>query len=175
MIRINTKGMLSEKKTKELVVSLNLFVSAAEKKLSQECRQGKCNTRFTVEFDNGNTFRIMVQLDSDNHIRKNIEYEDNTGRLLTTIGLQEALNLIKYVREFEHIIKHGDINGKSFRGYFTEQSLERNIAIFAERDVKERFIDKDELSHFSIETDAYNEIGPPGELNLDNADDELEL
>lgn len=167
MISIDIDEELSAKQAKELSVSLNLFIKSTEKILLSECYKNKGLAQFKIEFDNGNKFRIIAQIDSWGKIQTYVEYENRRGQLLSEISLQDALNINKYVREFEMMIKHNDINNQTFRGYYTEQDINKKIAIYNKNDVKQRYSERNEKSYFTTINEDYDKD--------DISSDELEI
>ena len=156
MIKIDVENLLSAKQAKELSVSLNLFVNATKKQLIQKCKGEFLYSQFKVEYDNGDVFRIFAQTDTIGKTQSFVEYEKRTGELMQVISLQDALNINKYVRDFEQIVKHRDINDNVFRGYYTEQSIDKKIAIYNESDAQQRYAERDEDIFFTTVNENYD-------------------
>ena len=110
-------------------------------------------------------FRARELKESLNYFVKSVENElvsfvknGNENRkegIVKKISLQDALNLNKYALDFEQLVKHGDVNGHTFRGYYTEQDPQRKLPIYSEADTQERYAIREEDSQFYTVNEYY--------------------
>lgn len=138
-MKIDCENKLSEKKAKELSTSLNYLVNnIIDVLLKKNVEKGS----FKIKFDNDSVFSIITFKE-----KVFVSYVDKYQKKKEMLSLQDALNINKYARDIEYQLLQID-NNHVIKAFYTEQNIEKLIAIFAEKEPLLRQLDKE--YHFSI-------------------------
>lgn len=124
---IDCEKKLNEKQAKELKSSLNYMI---DNLLQQKGERFS----FSIQFDNGSVFAVG-RLNKKNYI----VLQDVYGDIQYKISLQEALNINKYALDIQNKLTEITINPEyKFKGFITEQYVDKLLPIFAEKEIKLR-------------------------------------
>ncbi len=124
---IDCEKKLNEKQAKELKSSLNYMI---DNLLQQKGERFS----FSIQFDNGSVFAVG-RLNKKNYI----VLQDVYGDIQHKISLQEALNINKYALDIQNKLAEITINPEyEFKGFITEQYVDKLLPIFAEKEIKLR-------------------------------------
>lgn len=132
MLTIQTQG-LTDQQASELKNSLNYMLNAIKNGLFEQARKTKESIRFKIQFDNDSYFEFLKD---PNMKQMYLIYSNKDGIVTNTLSLQEALNLNKYTLNIQARLKAN--NFEPLEAYFTEQSINKFIAIYDEHNKEER-------------------------------------
>ncbi len=143
MIVIDIEHKLDEKKSKELLYSINQMITYTFKTLHEKALQEKLFDDFLglkLHFDNKNEFYIST-ICNGKSFNDDFGYLDKRGQYKDSLTLQEALNINKYALDIEFKLKQSlDQPQTVIDTYYTEQNIDARLPIFNEDDVRARFI-----------------------------------
>lgn len=154
---ISAGGLLNEKQAKELKTSLTNMLKDFSRTLSSSLTVKKANAQISITFDNHKSLIIRVARTGPNSIISDMQLMDKYGDLHSEMTLQDALNILKYTRNYEYMIqsfyKYKSIN-KTFPnnliGCYTYQPLHKAIPIYNEMYPQNRILSNYKTSIKSI-------------------------
>lgn len=160
---VNIERAFGEKKSKELVESLNNIVNNIVLVLYDSLpNHSSCAQQWSLFFDNGNTLSIEVGYHKGEYY-KTTDFFDPAGISKQDVSLQEALNINKYSKALEKMVdeyyKSEDFNAPTNKlGRFTYQPLDKDLAIFNENNISERnksndFVRSHEIHSINVNRD----------------------
>lgn len=124
---------LEPDKSKELITSLNYMLNAIKNKMVELNKSYNNILQFQVSYDNGSYFEFLTHPNSNQLF---IIYSNEFGVQTNELSLQEALNLNKYALEIQTKMRNNNL--KEYQVYYTEQNINKFIAIYNEHNKEER-------------------------------------
>ncbi len=143
MLTIDVEHLLDEKRSKELIYSLNELIRTVIKRYTDKINGDKDKHgryRLELKFDNGNTFYISA-LFTPKEIKTDYGYITQFEGYKDCLSLQEALNINKYALNIEFRLNQFLNQPRAtIEAYYTEQNIGARLPIFNEDDTRARFI-----------------------------------
>ena len=144
---IDAEGLLNEKQANELKTSLTNMLKDFSRVLSSSLSVHKTRTELSIMFDNHKSLMLRVSRTGPDSYLSDMQLMDKYGELHSEMSLQDALNILKYTRNYENMIKSfykiKSVN-KTFpthlTGCYTAQSLDKLIPIYNEMNPQDRIL-----------------------------------
>lgn len=137
MLSINIEQSFGEKISKELATSIEYILKYIASKVNDKITNK--NLEFTIQFNTGERFAIIVKPSKVREINADIEYYNQNNKETNEIPLQVALNVCNYATSIEdEIDKYIDSRKNVLKIHYKTQRLDEAIGIFLENKINER-------------------------------------